>query len=118
MSCRAIALSILLLAAAVPAAAQQRTPAAPPAPDCNVSLKGEGKWVKGDIIHPKDPSMGTPCTQTYTCTGDPPKKPNEACNFSVQHTKEAKSAGQCDDKSCKNCTGPPKDKCEWSLVKR
>ena len=69
MSCRAIALSILLLAAAVPAAAQQRTPAAPPAPDCNVSLKGEGKWVKGDIIHPKDPSMGTPCTQTYTCTG-------------------------------------------------
>lgn len=118
MSFRGIAILILLLAAAIPAVAQQRPPVVPPPPDCNVSLKGDGKWQKGDIIHPSNPSMGTSCTQTYTCTGEPPKKPDVTCKLFVQHTKDAMLSGQCDDKSCKNCVSPPKDKCEWSLVKR
>jgi hypothetical protein len=113
-----VAISILLLAGVLPAAAQ-RTPAVPPAPNCNVTLKGNGKWVGDPIIHP---SGSGSCTQTYKCTGDPSPKPNEACKFTVQHTPNFMRTGQCNDRnSCTKCGDPPtgrdKEKCEWLLKK-
>jgi len=73
-----IALSIVLLAGGIEAAAQTHTPAVPPAPDCKPT-NGSGTWVKGDIIpSSKSPSMGSACTQVYNCVVKPDKKPNEA----------------------------------------
>jgi hypothetical protein len=113
-----VAVSILLLASGLDAGAQQRTPAVPPAPDCSVATKGDGTWVKGDIVHPGTPIMGSACTQTYNCTGGPSKKPNEACKFTLKHTDAQRLAGRCDGPACKNCAdSPPTAKCEWSLVK-
>ena len=112
------ALSILLLAGVLPAAAQQRTPAVPPAPNCDVPLKGEGKWTGSSIIHP---SGSRSCTQSYKCSGEPSPKPNAACKFTVQHTADFMRTGQCLDNSCTKCGDPPsgkdKEKCEWSLKK-
>ena len=110
------ALSILLLTGVLPAAAQQRTPAVPPSPNCDVPLKGEGKWTGSSIIHP---SGSRSCTQSYKCSGDPSPRPNEACRFTVQRTAEFMRSGQCVDDSCTKCGDPPsgkdKEKCEWSL---
>jgi hypothetical protein len=115
------ALSILLLAGILPASAQpkERTPAVPPAPNCDVAMKGDGKWVGDPIIRAS--STSRTCTQTYKCTGEPSPKPNVACKFTVQHTSNLMRSGQCVDNSCAKCGDPPsgsgKEKCEWSLKK-
>ena len=107
-----IVVSFLLLGGGIEAGAQTHTPAVPPRPDCNVRLKGDGKWVKGDIIHGSSPIMGSSCTQIYSCTGNPSKKPNEACRFTLKHTETRRCLGKCDGPSCNNCADPPKVKCE------
>jgi hypothetical protein len=113
-----VALSILLLATGVEASAQSRTPAVPPEADCNMPMKGDGTWVKGDIVHPGSPSMGSACTQTFNCTGAPSKKPSEACKFTLKHTDAKPVTGRCDGPSCKSCAdSPPTTKCEWTLAK-
>ena len=53
-----IVVFFLLLGGGIEAGAQTHTPAVPPPPDCNVPLKGDGKWVKGDIIHGLEPNHG------------------------------------------------------------
>jgi hypothetical protein len=113
-----IALSIVLLAGGIEAAAQTHTPAVPPAPDCKPT-NGSGTWVKGDIIpSSKSPSMGAACTQVYNCVVKPDKKPNEACKFTLKHTDAKNVSGRCDSPACKNCAdSPPTAKCEWSYAK-